>query len=286
MTVEICVRCVGIETVAGKLVRAKISFSDLKKTDKNTVQFCIKAKDEKKVFAIFENVCYNISRKSLRGSAKVFGVLQKRIGCIVGMLFLLACMAFGDPVILRIRVQGSGSFYQEDVLRILEENELGVTSYYTAAKADAAERSVLQLSGIGFCSVSRSGHVLSVRLDVTPQPFLAQTGDLVADRAGVVRTVVVLRGRACLAAGDAFAEDTVLIEADRGTAVGKIEALCTAFGTYESDAEGKEEFALAMARIQADGEIVASSVLCRKEGERYIYEAEISYVKIFSVNMA
>ncbi len=82
-----------------RLQRAGICVYNAQKIKKNQILFSVSAKDSEKVFAIYPNVCYNISAYSpfvvrkigVEGIAKYVELFQKRVGFLLGGLLFWQC---------------------------------------------------------------------------------------------------------------------------------------------------------------------------------------------------
>ena len=87
-----------------KLRRAGIDLYDVKKPQKNRLDFTVAQKDMQKVFAIYPDVCYNIDGQSpyaVRrlggvGVAKPLDFIRKRVGFVLGALLYCTLSLFAD----------------------------------------------------------------------------------------------------------------------------------------------------------------------------------------------
>lgn len=207
---KLCIEGIMPERALLKLKRANIPLYNVKKTSPKTLEFCINAKDAKKVFAIYPKVCYNksdFSAYSVRdfggvGLLKPIEKLKKRVGFVIGAVLFALATAYMDNYIFAVDFVGS-SVYARETLTTLEEYGIKQSSLYQKGNEDLICAQLLRLKGVEYVSIKKSGMRLKVemRLYHLPQTTLQQ-GDLIASHTGKVLSITALRGTVAKKIGD------------------------------------------------------------------------------------
>ena len=258
--------------------------------------FNVRDKYVKKVFAIFAHPCYNVTvrRKSTLARFKHFAA--KRAFLLVGAVLFAACAYLSDCFILKIEVTGSGAYLKQAVLGIVRDCGYGEGTFFRGADKVSIISQVLALPDVTFCSVQKSGSVLYIDVECEEESAQrANYSSLVADRAGVVQSVVAICGTAAVAAGDTVAAGDVLIAAY--SVVNSVEVPCLAVGYArlectaqinsfaEEESEQNLQAALASALLYAgEGEIISQTYTVKTVSEGVIYTVSFTYSHTVSIN--
>jgi hypothetical protein len=253
-----------------RLQNAGVSVYKAKKMQKNCLELQVKRKDIQKVFAIFENVCYNrgantsysVQRVSAVGLARVVEFARKRWGFLLGAgLFAIGSYAT-DSLILGVDFSAS-NVYAREARATLAEYGIKPFAFYRSGSEDIISAKLLVLRDVEFCSVRREGRrvVVEMRLGKDEREEYAQ-GDMIAKRSGTVRSVTVLKGTPLKKAGDTVIAGESLAGAYYETESGEKTVVCVArvtlACTYETVVEtSDDESAFALAYLTAiDGDCV------------------------------
>lgn len=204
--------------VVEKLAQAGVVVLGAKKTQKNAVTVWVDGKDRKKVFAILPKACYNIKEVRPYGFERAWEWCKKSAGVLVGAALFLCAVCFMQTRILKIDVVGSGAYYSEQVLEILESG--GARKFSALPAEDSAiSAQILSLPRVSFCSLKMQGGVLTVTVEVSDENALIEGKPLLSPADGVVEELVVLRGTPLVAVGDTVAKDAPVV--DSAVAVGE-----------------------------------------------------------------
>ncbi len=273
------------ERILKLFVKNGFSLYDVKKTQKNTLLFSVRAKEYRKIFAFFQKVCYNkdgriyeSEKYALSGVGKTTAFRPLFFG--LGVIIYLLVFLVSSPFVFSIKTVGGN---RTEILEILEENGLSVFHKFDGEKRENAERKLLALDGVSFSSVQKVGSRLTV--EVRYSPFYKKTErqpDLISTENGVVESVSALCGTASVKTGDEVkVGDTLIfgkITLDDGReipvqAVGKVVVLCKVryFGEFSTEQEAE-----ASGILYADGEILSTSV--EKTADGYFVELTVRKV--------
>ena len=300
---RISVEGVAPERSLLRLRRAKIAVYDVEKVGKNQILFSVKKKDTEKVFAIYPNVCYNISTynpytvKKIRseGLGGKVEYVKKRMGLLLGGLLFFACFAFCEPYVYSIEFVGS-NVYRREALQALAEAGIKPFSRYNQNQMDEVCAKMLALDGVEYCSVKKSGSRAVVELRTSP---FAQrqliTGEMRSTRTGTVVGITALRGTALKKPGETVNAGEVLVgdyfqtldgERVRVEIIARARIACA----YEAEIQAVDEraaFAQAYLDLQLspDDEIIETSVTQIDTKIDGLFHVKISYVAIEKINI-
>ncbi len=200
------------EILLSRLSAQKIALLSMKKAGENTViEVC--AEDRVKVIAILRGLCYTILKTNTRGILAPLYLAAKRPGILLGIALFLAFSYAAKPLVLSVEYEGGAVYLQEEVAAVLREN--GVEPCRFAKKSTlkrAEKRALASFRVLNRVSVEKRGFVVTVTLEADPLPVETEKPQkILSDRAGTVRRITVLRGKAEVSAGDEVQPGTVLI---------------------------------------------------------------------------
>lgn len=207
---EFYVEGLSVHRVVDRLAREGIKLYSVKRVQKNGISLQVERKDSKKAFAILRSSCYNVKKVRPRGlsRAKVFFV--RHAGLIAGAAVFLVCILLAQTRVLSVRVTGSGAYLKPQVERILSENGVGRFSALPS-KTAAVSAAVLALPRVSFCSLSMSGGILTVNVEVSDDDAKITFAPLLAPVSGTVQELVVVRGTPLVSVGDAVEEGAPVV---------------------------------------------------------------------------
>lgn len=271
------------EGVISRLKMEKIPLYNVKKTDKNVLELCIERKYKKKVFTILNNSCYNILYVKNYGLSRIPVLCKEKLGVLIGCaLFAALCIFSGYPV-LKIEVVGAGEYYREKVIGLLAESGVSVGKGYKEEVAPEVTAKILSLDGVSFCSVKKSGNVLTVEVQITPSAELCERGELLQSPAeGVIYSLTVLRGEAKVSVGDEVHAGEVIVSTENGIVMASVRILCRIEKTVDAESEEKA-YAKVLLDVGVEAELTNHSVMPSAEGEGY--SVSVEYIVTESLNM-
>ena len=254
---ELEIRALNAFQAVEKLSRAGIEVFSARLNEKNSITLQVNRKDLQKVFAILRGSCYNIKKVRPRGVSRAIAVAVKRAGLLAGALaFVLGTLLF-ERTILSVRIVGSGAYYAAEVSDVLARG--GVKRFGSLPK-DTSQMTaeILSLPRVSFCTIGKKGGVLTVTVEVTDENGHRASGPLASPVSGTVEELVVVRGTACVAVGDAVSAGGMLVsdEVAVGEETRKVLVIARAKIAYFFSAEYEADEEGALSRAQAEfGEI-------------------------------
>ena len=284
-----------------RLKRAKIDLYNVKKLQKNQILFSVSQKDSEKVFAIYPNVCYNISVYSpytakkigVEGVARYVEWSKKRVGLLLGGLMYCITTLFFDGFVFGVDFVGT-DIYAREVCAALESGGIQPFRQYKKGKEDWICSQVLALDGVEYCSVQKKGLRVVVEVRLSPFAKTEITKDsMYAKHTGTVAAITVLRGTACKKIGDSVTFGDMLVENAFYTQDGgqvRVEPIARATISCEYTAEiaaATEEEAFAAAYLQlalSDKDEIVKKEIEPLENATNGFSVRIFYTAIETIN--
>jgi len=219
------------ENALNRLKKAEVAVFNCKKEGAEFI-FSIKSKDIKKVFAIFNNPCYNIKVKKHGLFRRILSFAALRVGLLVGAIAFVALAAVSNSFVLKIEVSGSGSYLEPEIRRIVLDEGAAEFKSFSAFNGATATGRILALPHVTYCNILKKGSVLIVDVQVDEEHYASQEkGSLLSDCDGVVKNIVAVCGTPAVYVGDAVKRGDALIYAH--TVIGEEQQSCLAVGYVE-----------------------------------------------------
>ena len=252
---EFEIEALSVFRVLDKLARAGIEVCAFRFLTKNSAVLTVNGKDTKKVFAILRGSCYNIKKVRPKGAAKVAAIVKRYIGLAAGAVLFFLSVLFFETRILDIRVEGSGAYYKDEVMRILDEH--GIKKFATLPiDCASVTASIISLPYVSFCTVGKEGGVVTVTVEVTSDDKTLQSESLFAPASGTVEELVVVRGTpVCqvgdsVRAGDEVVKNQTVFSEDGAAKKVIVIARVTVAYPFQRVYAGSEESALLSAELE------------------------------------
>ncbi len=278
-----------------KLKKAEIAVWHCKKEGVRFL-FSVKDKDVKKVFAIFAKPCYNIKEVGLSRARWLLKLLSLRAGLAVGAAVFAAMAVFANSLVLKIEVEGSGSYLEHEVLTIIYDEGAREFSRLSSFDKSVATGRILALPDVTFCNIEKRGSILIIDVRTDGEHSSAVSYEpLVSDVSGKVVNIVAICGTAVAAVGGEVVAGDVLIapynlsggERAECLAAGYAEIEVTGRSEYAADCDSEENLKNAYSSLLLNGdEIVSRTHTVREEGEGVVYVIDFTYLHKLSINLS
>ena len=285
----------NLESLLNRLYRQGVSLYFVKKYKNKRLRFCVRADDEKKVFAICDELCYNIKRCGNNGILYPFLYLYKNVGLLIGCLAFMLIVYFASDFVLSFSFTGTGSAYKRQALKYLNDNGVKTFSRFSELDLKSLQEKILSDgTEFSFVGLERVGNTLKVNLVLASETTPNLTGkatELIADTDGVVESIKVYRGRPLVRVGERVEKGQTLadgiFEKDEQT----IEVGVIATASIACDKvfkfilpDGQEEIALALAEGLVDGQTIIFKK-CEKQvsGVQTVYTVKLTCRRVVSV---
>ncbi|MBE5740190.1 MAG: hypothetical protein E7349_04970 [Clostridiales bacterium] len=287
------------ERALARLKRAGICIYNAKKVKKNQILFSVSRKDSEKVFAIYPNVCYNISvytpfvvkKVGAEGIARYVELMKKRAGLLLGGLLFAAAIVASDSLIFGIQFVNS-SVYERETLMALEESGIKPFAPYNDKDLDVACSKILSLDGVEYCSVRKTGFWAQVELRFSPFTLNRFEKDsMKAKHTGTLLSLTALKGTPVKKIGDEIQVNDVLVEnyfslESGGQVCVEPIARASIACCYEAVLEANsEEEAFAMAYLELGLSDLDTITAKEITGADCLYTVKIGYIVIERINM-
>ena len=192
----------------------------------------IPSADCEKLFAICEDMCYNIiiDRKNTPPNIRKSRITVKKIkdggpaapavrfarrwGCIVGLALFLAFAVLTDGILWGYTLSDVPAESRTGVMRSLKENGAVVGARFSGLDTAALERAIVKDNAdVSFATVQKKGVYLVVKTLSFGSATAEGEGDITSPVDGKVVKIAVLRGTPLVSVGDDVTEGQVLVGA-------------------------------------------------------------------------
>ncbi len=183
-----------------------VSVYNFKLINENSGVIVIDFKDNSKFFAICKNMCYNKTIMGYSGLFSIVAVFFSKIGVCLGLVIFLILSVYFDDFIYRVEITGSGSYYKEQTIEVVENLGVKKFSKFSDFNLKKLETSILQSnSNFSFVSCKKRGNRLIINCELSNVENTTQNhleGDLKASADGIIESMVVIRGTQLVSVGD------------------------------------------------------------------------------------
>lgn len=283
------------ETALRKLKRAEVPVCDCKKEGARFF-FSVKDKQTEKIFAIFAKPCYNVTVVQKSRKKRFLGACALRAGLIAGAALFTAVALFANTLVLKIEVEGSGSYLEPEVRSILVDE--GARQYATLSSFNksVATGRILALPQVTFCNIEKRGSVLIVDVRCDAEHYGTVSYEpLLSDANGKVVKIVAVCGTAEVKEGDEVRAGDVLIAPYTLAGERRLDCLAAGYaqievaGAYEYFAESESEESLQNAYstlLLEEGELLSRSHTVRPTEGGVLYVIEFTVLRKLSINLS
>lgn len=203
-----------LKTFSDRLFEKNIVLYGIKKKG-NFVTVSIDSKDEKSVFAILKELCYNYKIIEKKGLGNIFSKFAKRLGIAVGTIFSILLYCLFSNVLIDIRFVGEASEHRQEVVAVLKELGIKKGMFTFFLDIEKIENAVTKVDGISFGQAQLKGSVLFIggqtQLKEPDTEDAADYSPVVALCDGIVTRIVVQSGTALVEQGQTVKAGDTLI---------------------------------------------------------------------------
>lgn len=261
----------------------RVALFDIEKQSPKKMTFAVLTEDEKKVFAILSDLCYNGTVIKRTGSERLRRFLKRRWGALVGALAFVLIAGFSGGVILTPDYGGDAAAYSEQMGKALADSGVVFPAFAFSTDFRALETELLRKNDwLSFVSVKKRGSRLLVTAYLAKTHGVAENEPkavLLSPVDGVLTRVKAYRGTAVKAVGETVSAGDKLIdgftlirgECKAVTVSGEATVLTSRTFSYFDEEDGKEDAYAAFALSEKGGayESVTAKKTAEKDGFRY-----------------
>lgn len=259
--------------------------------EKGKTIFSIDYCDRKKLFAISNNMCYNITKVKYYGKVSPFKKIAENLGFALSFVcFLVLCFLF-DGYVGKITYLGDGEYLRPQIEKVLESEGVKENSFFKADEKLLSKKIIASNEKISFVSVKKTGRILYIEVykaEESAKPIDVKKEKIISTVSGAVKSINLLSGTAKVSVGDVISVGDILID---GTyekdgkvlttyALGEVEIITKTIYDYKSFAKGEKykNRAVAVAMLSlGDVEIEKSEVKEKTVGNEFFYEVTLYY---------
>lgn len=283
----------GIDPFFGECFGRGIYLDDLI-YDKNECFFTVKAADERKIFAISRNMCYNVEKIGYKGRASFIKKCLSALGMCVGAVMFTIFAKVSDGVVGEIVCKGDAASFRREIIAVLKDEGIEEGKICSADLPSLGEKIALKTDGVSYATVVKSGRriIVDLKRDADKNdPLDVGKAVIVSTVSGRIVKINVLSGVAAVKVGDEVKSGDTLIVGEyvhgdtviKTYALGEVAIETTFVYEYEASGEGDlyKNRALALGKAVLDGkDVISSSVREEKRDGKIIYTATFVYTEI------
>ena len=226
----------GIDPFFGECFGRGIYLDDLI-YDKNECFFTVKAADERKIFAISRNMCYNVEKIGYKGGASFIKKCLSALGMCVGAVMFTIFAKVSDGVVGEIVCKGDAASFRREIIAVLKDEGIEEGKICSADLPSLGEKIALKTDGVSYATVVKSGRriIVDLKRDADKNdPLDVGKAVIVSTVSGRIVKINVLSGVATLIVGEYVHGDTVI----KTYALGEVAIETTFVYEYEASGEG------------------------------------------------
>ncbi len=285
----------NLDGLINSLKRRGFTLYNVRKKNNNTLYFTVSKSQDKKVFAISKELCYNIKRVRYSGAFLPLVKLVKNVGLLLGVVACVFIAYASNDFIFSFSFSGNGKAYSLEVERYLITQ--GIDKFSRFSKIDLsslADNIVKSSNRFSFASCKKRGNVLEIDLALNKDQAPILTGKekfLKADVCGVIESLTVYRGCAHKSVGDRVQVGDVIVDGnivvkDQPLLVNVI-ANCVITArfdyTYTSELDGQEDYAILFAKSVLEQDVLEEKIEKKFKNGRYNYVVSLFYRRVYHV---
>lgn len=228
----------------------RIPLYDLKFT-KNGISFSSPLSNREKIFAISDNMCYNVKEIGYKGRFAFLAYVAAHVGLFLAFTTFIVFARINDGYIGKITYLGDGLILKNQIENVLEEQNVVVGKRFPVDLNYLSKAILTKCESVEFVAVKKYGKRLvieAVAVIGESIPLNERKQRITSPVGGVVRRISRYGGTAVVSVGDKvnvgdllidgfFEKDGVRYETD---AVGDVEIAVNAEFVYKADGEGRE----------------------------------------------
>ncbi len=199
------------------LYRNGVSFTDEHRTSDGTITIRLRGHDGLLFRRFAEDAGISHALTPLRGFPTVRKFLGYRPALLLGTLFFWGWMFYSTRIIWDVRIDGATKTDPSEIVSLLSDLGCGIGDYYPAIDFNNLHaRYAAAQQDIAWLSVYMNGTVAEVQVrelwrDERNFPSQNTYANILAEADGIVESVNVIEGQACVKPGDLVRKGQVLI---------------------------------------------------------------------------
>lgn len=278
----------NIEMLINLLKKEGIAIFGVKTLKNRHFIIRIKVIDERKFFAITNNLCYNVKKVRNMGLLKGVYSLLVNPGILVGILLFIGCLVILSDLVFGISFYGNGRIYSQQVKEFLMEKGIGEFSSFSSIDTKKLSSEILsQNPNFSFVNCKKVGNNLSIELILSTPKTHVNTNrqkDMISSVDGVIDKIYLYQGTALFSVGDSVKVGDVLVGGYATIREKQVEVNALAVVvvkqyknyTYILDKENLEDYASILAlNEREDGKVVG--IKKEKKNNKYYFKVDVEY---------
>jgi similar to stage IV sporulation protein len=199
-----------------RLARGGVVFWNVVPEDPFTLTLTIRTRDVKRAQEIAKRCQCTLAAARGRGAPAALRRLRRRVMLVLGLILCLAFLFWSSLYIWDIEVVGNENVSTEEILIALQEEGVGVGSFWPPFSGeDIRSRVLLRLPELSWITVNVRGSRAEVIVrERIPKPAIIpekEACDILAAKSGIISEMRVLRGETLVKPGQTVLEGETLV---------------------------------------------------------------------------
>lgn len=226
------------ESVLNSCAGRNMEFWSVKKIDHCTIRMKVRRKDGDTVRDLALRCQCQVTRATPRGAHTRMKALRGRYALFIGALVCAGVLAVSSSFVWEIRVEGNETLSDGQIIRALKDSGAEIGSFWPAFSGDALRNELLlAMPELRWAAVNYDCSTITVIVrEKTEMPEMVYEDEavhVVAEKAGVISHVSVLKGRPVVSAHQTVLEGEQLISGAVPSTVGDTR-IVHAYGTVKA----------------------------------------------------
>jgi len=206
------------EGFLNRCAEQNLPFWDAVSRDAHTLRLRARVRDVRALCVLAERQGCQTEVLSEKGAPALWRGLRRRYALLLGIVFCLGGLVWSSLHVWEIRVRGNETVSAAAILNALEESGVAIGSWWPGFTNDLIQaRVLLQIPELSVVALQVHGSRLEVIVrERIPKPAMVQDGaitEIVAEKAGIIDRMHVLRGDAAVKKGDTVLAGELLVAA-------------------------------------------------------------------------
>lgn len=280
----------NIHALINILKNNKIEIKRLKFAGDNKIYISVSICDNKKFFAILNELCYNVKEIKKHGLGYPFFFIYKNLGLALGTLFFIILTCISNNFIFAISFKGSGSIYENQILNKLNEDGIKIFKNFNSFDLKKeAEKILKSNSNLIFVSLEKQGNYLVVNSSIKQddKEIGVEKEKIISPCNGTIEEIKLYRGEQLKQVGDVVKIGEPIIVGKeyqnyKGNVIASIKIICDYNFVYESEKDLEEDEVICFAKEILNRETLSEKIHEEKIKQGYKYSVELKYRIIVS----
>lgn len=213
--IKVKITGVNLNRIYKECQKNNIKLYNINRLDHKCLIFKIDSKNLNKIKEISLSLNYTMDVLTTYGIAKLFSLIGKRIGAVVGAFIFVILLIINSCFVWNIKIYGLEDVKAEEIIAVLNKNGLKTGSAFSTTNLEVLEHKLLDnIDKLSLCSIVKKGStiIVNVKEKLSTINFIESTQtDLIATENMTITNLSVVQGTALKKDGDSVKKGEVIV---------------------------------------------------------------------------